>query len=110
MTDTFNNLTLCVCIYLPPILMGMGESQLPSHPKSHPKSHHPIPFAIIPSQSQIPSQIPFKSHLNPVVVKGQKYHHSNRLFETSRMVVFPFFHDHWMSRYSTKCQMAQYRK
>src|SRR2546430_2724736 len=41
--------------------MGMGESQLPSHPKSHPKSHHPIPFAIIPSQSQIPSQIPFKS-------------------------------------------------
>src|SRR2546430_10197783 len=31
-------------IYLPPILMGMAESQLPSHPKS-----------------QIPSQIPFKS-------------------------------------------------
>src|SRR2546426_9894151 len=27
-------------LYLPPILMGMGESQLPSHPKSH----HPIPF------------------------------------------------------------------
>ena len=44
-------------IYLPPILMGMGESQLPFHPKSH----YPIPFAIIPSQSQIPSQIPFKS-------------------------------------------------
>src|SRR5256714_11603640 len=48
-------------LYLPPILMGMGESQRPSHPKSHPKSHHPIPFAIIPFQSQIPSQIPFKS-------------------------------------------------
>src|SRR5437763_6090543 len=95
--------------------MGMGESQLPSHPKSHPKSHHPIPFVIIPSQSQIPSQIPnpipnpkshpksqipsqipFKSHLNPVIVEGQKYHHSNRLVETSRMVVFPFFYDHWM--------------
>src|SRR5436853_6699920 len=30
---------------------------------SHPKSHHPIPFAIIPSQFQIPSQIPFKSIL-----------------------------------------------
>src|SRR5690348_195021 len=95
---------------------------LATHIKSHPiPSHsipsHPIPFVIIPPQSQIPShsQIPFpshsqipnpkshskshpKSHLNPVVVEGQKYHHSNRLIETSRMVVFPFFHDHWMSR------------
>src|SRR5437764_585084 len=82
--------------------MGMGESQIPSHPKSHPKSHHPIPFVIIPSQSQIPSQIPFKSHLNPVIVEGQKYHHSNRLVETSRMVVFSFFYDHWMLSYLTK--------
>src|SRR2546421_11425201 len=93
--DFFTNILL-IELYLPPILMGMGESQLPSHPKSHPKSHHPIPFVIIPFQSQIPSQsqIPFKSHLNPVIVEGQKYHHSNRLVETSRMVVFPFFYDH----------------
>src|ERR1043165_3339415 len=99
-----------IYIYLPPILMGMGESQLPSHPKSHPKSHHSIPFVIIPSQSQIPSQIPFKSHLHPVIIEGQKYYHSNRLIATSRMVVFPFFYDHWMSRHSMKRQMAQYRK
>src|SRR5947207_12349127 len=66
-------------------------SKMWSSTKSHPKSHS-------------------KSHLNPVVVEGQKYHYSNRLVETSRMVVFPFFHDHWMSRYSTKCQTAQYRK
>src|SRR5436190_13821739 len=73
-----------------------------SHPKSHPKSQipsqipTPIPNPKSHPKSQIPSQIPFKSHLNPVIVEGQKYHHSNRLVETSRMVVFPFFYDHWM--------------
>src|SRR3989440_7534165 len=86
-------------------------SQIPSQiPSSHPICHNPIPIPNpIPNHKSHPKSHP-KSHLNPVIIEGQKYHHSNRLFETSRMVVFPFFHDHWMSRYSTKCQMAQYRK
>src|SRR5947207_758187 len=40
---------------------GNGRIPTPIPSQIHPKSHHPIPFAIIPSQSQIPSQIPFKS-------------------------------------------------
>src|ERR1044071_3916895 len=39
---------------------------------------------------------------HPVVIKEREYHHSNRLIETSRMVVFPFSYDHWTPRYSTK--------
>jgi len=38
----------------------------------------------------------------PVFVEESKYHHSNRLVEASRMVVFPFFYDHWTQRYLTK--------
>src|SRR2546423_13032130 len=88
-------------------------SQIPSQiPSSHPICHNPIPIPNpipisnpipnpIPNpkshpKSQIPSQIPFKSHLNPVIVEGQKYHHSNRLVETSRMVVDSSLYDHWM--------------
>src|SRR2546423_47666 len=37
---------------------------------------------------------------HPVVIEEWKYHHSNRPIETSRMVVFPFFYNHWMPRYS----------
>src|SRR6185295_19644607 len=46
----------------------------------------------------------------PVVVEEWEYHHSIRLDEPVRMVVFPFFYEHWTPRYSTKRQMAQYRK
>ena len=38
----------------------------------------------------------------PVFVEEWEYHHSNRLVEASRMVVFPFFYDHWTQRYLTK--------
>src|SRR5204863_378775 len=55
-------------VYLPSILMGMGESQLPSQILlSHPIFHNPIPIPNpIPNSKshpkfQIPSQIPFKS-------------------------------------------------
>src|SRR5208282_3871223 len=41
------------------------------------------------------------------IVEGQKYHHSNRLVEPVRMVVFMFFYDHWMLRYLMKRKMAQ---
>jgi len=49
-------------VYLPSILMGLKESHHPSHFKSHPKSYNPIPFVIIPFQSQIPIPNP-KSHI-----------------------------------------------
>src|ERR1044071_1063461 len=39
----------------------------------------------------------------PVVIEEWKYHHSNRLIVTSRMVVFPFFYDHWMPSFMAKC-------
>src|SRR5256886_17691773 len=39
----------------------------------------------------------------PVVVEEWEYHHSNWLIETSRMVVFPFFYDHWMPSLLAKC-------
>src|SRR6185437_14715836 len=39
----------------------------------------------------------------PVFVEESKYHHSNRLVEASRMVVFPFFYDHWMPSLLAKC-------
>ncbi len=38
----------------------------------------------------------------PVFVEESKYHHSNRLVEASRMVVFSFFYNHWAQRYLTK--------
>src|SRR6266487_3579294 len=40
--------------------------------------------------------------LRPVFVEESKYHHSNRLVEASRMVVFSFFYNYWTSRYLTK--------
>ena len=39
----------------------------------------------------------------PVAIEEWEYHHSNRLIETSRMVVFPFFYDHWMPSLLAKC-------
>src|SRR2546423_7774068 len=39
----------------------------------------------------------------PVVVEEWECHHSNRHIETSRMVVFPFFYDHWMPSLLAKC-------
>ena len=45
--------------------------------------------------------------LRTVVVEEWKYHHSTRLDELVRMVVFSFFYEHWTPRYSTKRQMAQ---
>src|SRR5439155_1323802 len=39
---------------------------------------------------------------HPVVVEEWEYHHSNRLIEAIRMVVFPFFYDYWRLRYLTK--------
>src|SRR2546421_7869 len=38
----------------------------------------------------------------PVVIEEWEYNHSTRLDELVRMVVFPFFYDHWRPRYSTK--------
>jgi len=38
----------------------------------------------------------------PVVIGEWEYHHSTRLDEPVRMVVFPFFYDHWRPRYSMK--------
>src|SRR5213082_226680 len=38
----------------------------------------------------------------PVVIEEWEYHHSTRLDELVRMVVFPFFYDHWRLRYLTK--------
>src|SRR2546421_43257 len=70
---------------------------LATHLKSHPIPSHPSPAQPIPSH---PKSHP-KSHLNPIVVEGQKYYHSNRLIETSRMVVFPFIYAHWTLRYLT---------
>ena len=43
---------------------------------------------------------------HPVVVEEWEYHYSTRLDEQVRMVVFPFFYDHWTLIYSTKRQMA----
>src|SRR2546423_2087047 len=37
-----------------------------------------------------------------VVIEEWEYHHSTRLDELVRMVVFSFFYDHWRPRYSTK--------
>src|SRR5437763_1317540 len=37
---------------------------------------------------------------HPVVIGEWKYHHSNWPIEMSQMVVFPFFYNHWMPRYS----------
>src|SRR2546423_1872014 len=72
--------------------------KIPSHPSSSHSNPSQIPNLIsipipnsIPNPIQIPSQIPFKFHLYPVVIEGQKYHHSNQLIEMSRMVIFPFF-------------------
>src|SRR2546421_10982929 len=79
--------------------MGMGESQLPSHPKSHPKSHHPIPFAIIPSQSQIPSQIPFKSSGRRRI----KIPPFEPALRDESNGIFPFFYDYWMPSLLAKC-------
>src|SRR5205823_1814189 len=45
-----------------------------------------------------------------VNVEGRIYRHSIRLDETIRMSYGTAFHDHWMARYLTKRQMAQYRK
>ena len=39
----------------------------------------------------------------PVAIEEWEYHHPNRLIETSRMVVFPFFYDHWMPSLLAKC-------
>src|SRR6266487_170973 len=49
-------------VYLPPILMGLGKSHIPSHPNPILNPICPIPFAIIPFQSQIPIPYPI-SHL-----------------------------------------------
>src|SRR2546423_7345774 len=47
---------------------------------------------------------------HPMVMEEWEYHHSTRLDEPVRMVVFSFVYDHWTPRYLTKRQMAQYRK
>ena len=39
----------------------------------------------------------------PVFVEEWEYHHSTRLDEPVRMVVFPFFYDHWMLSLLAKC-------
>src|SRR6266516_4665891 len=44
----------------------------------------------------------------PEVVEGWKYHHSNRLDETNRMVVFSSFCELWMWSYLTKCQIIYF--
>src|SRR6266516_3264732 len=45
---------------------------------------------------------------HPMVVEGCTIAHSNRLIKTNRMSYGTAFHDHWMARYLTKRQMAQY--
>src|SRR5437762_2458847 len=91
--------------------MGMGESQLPSHPKSHPKSHHRVEWWYSHSSTATGCRVYWQNviklalslsilrHLtfrrisrHLVVVEEWEYHHSNRLIEASRMVVFPFFY------------------
>src|SRR2546429_1279127 len=46
----------------------------------------------------------------PEVVEGWKYHHSNRLVETNRMVGVSFLFEFWVPRYLIKCPVAQGRK
>ena len=87
----------------------------PFEPAYRDESNGGIPILLQPLDAELIGEMPsFLSlsvlrHLTfrqisrlPVVIGEWEYHHSTRLDESVRMVVFPFFYDHRRPRYSTK--------
>src|SRR5437763_206692 len=87
----------------------------PFKPAYRDESNGGIPILLQPLNAELIGEMPsFLSlsvlhHLTfhqisqlPVVIGECEYHHSTRLDELGRMVVFPFFYDHWPPRYLTK--------
>src|SRR2546423_12054282 len=87
----------------------------PFEPAYRDESDGGIPILLQPLDAELIGEMPsFLSlsvlrHLTfhqisrlPVVIEEWEYYHSTRLDELVRMVVFPFFYDHWRPRYSTK--------
>src|SRR5204863_8323399 len=87
----------------------------PFEPAYRDESNGGIPILLKPLDAELIGEMPsFLSlsvlrHLTfrqmsrlPVVIREWEYHHSTCLDEPVRMMVFPFFHDHWRPRYSTK--------
>src|SRR5437764_14878989 len=84
---------------------------LPFEPANRDESNGGIPILLRPLDAEIFDETsngaviktPFDDICqltrHPVVKEEWKYHHSNRPIETSRMVVFLFFYNHWMPRY-----------
>src|SRR5207237_797851 len=87
----------------------------PFEPAHRVESNCCIPILLRPLDAELIDEMPsFLSfsvlrHLTfcqisrlPVVIGEWENHHSTLLDELVRMVVFPFFYDHWRPRYSTK--------
>ena len=78
----------------------------------------PVTFVPLKKRNAIrPGFVPWRKCLTfyqiprrPSIVERWNHHRSTRHVETNRMAVVSSFYDHWMPRYSAKCQMAQYHK